>query len=235
MKILKDIANPDKIFKTMKQPIVEWGIDATTNPEEAGRLRAERSAVFKGIEENSKLIMEISNQVLTLLGGGSWIALYPRLDFYGLGFIPQLFFITPVYEYIEVSTGQEGSTYPIINPVTRNLQNASYNIYGKPYTITLNNGNLTSFYEKLIFKEALKRLPLFNKIFRETKSLVKKQLEERVKAGVPFSFYSPTVGYINYTKIPRLVTRPTEFEDTYSISITVEEIEVGYLEDFNFK
>ncbi|QMU99797.1 DUF792 family protein (plasmid) [Borrelia sp. A-FGy1] len=228
--LFKKITNPDKLLDLVKDS--PWGLDDTNNPS----LKLEREKAYKTIKANSRLILEICNQIIVLFGSGSnWMALYPRLDFLGLGFIPQLFLISATNEYIEISTGQDGATYPVINPVTRNLQNASYNIYGKPYTITLNEGILTSFYEKIIFDEALKRIPAFNAVFRETKTLVRKQLEERVKAGVPFSFFSPLTGYIGYTKIPRLVSRPTEYEGTYNISITIEEIEVGYIEDFEFE
>ncbi|AYE37010.1 hypothetical protein DB313_05785 (plasmid) [Borrelia turcica IST7] len=226
----KKVTNPDKFLDIIKD--AKWGADDTEN----AKLKLEREKAYTFIKANSKLILEICNQIILLFGRGSnWMALYPRLDFYGLGFIPQLFLISATNEYMEISTGQDGSSYPVINPVTRNLQNASYNIYGKPYTITLNEGILTSFYEKIIFDESLKRIPALNAILRETKSLVRKQLEERVKAGVPFSFFSPLTGYIPYTKIPRLVSRPTEYEGTYNVSISIEEIEVGYLEDFEFE
>ncbi|WKC58460.1 DUF792 family protein [Borrelia sp. P9F1] len=226
----KKITNPDKLLDVIKDAKWGSGEDGDTP------LMLEKEKAYTFIKANSKIILEICNQIILLFGRGSnWMALYPRLDFYGLGFIPQLFLISATNEYMEISTGQDGASYPIINPLTRNLQNASYNIYGKPYTISLNDGILTSFYEKIIFDETLKRIPALNAVFRETKSLVRKQLEERVKAGVPFSFFSPLTGYIAYTKIPRLVTRPTEFEGTYNVSISIEEIDVGYLEDFEFE
>ncbi|WP_419255502.1 DUF792 family protein, partial [Borreliella afzelii] len=51
-------------------------------------------------EEIFQIIKDVATQIFALFGTDNFLALFPRPDFRGFGYVPQLFFIKPKTELI---------------------------------------------------------------------------------------------------------------------------------------
>uniref|UniRef100_UPI001C0277CB DUF792 family protein n=1 Tax=Borreliella bavariensis TaxID=664662 RepID=UPI001C0277CB len=78
-------------------------------------------------EETSQLIKDIGTQLLALFRADNFLLLYPRPDFRGFGYVPQLFFIIPKTQLISRSYNTSYSKRPVINYYDRKAQYVSYN------------------------------------------------------------------------------------------------------------
>lgn len=178
--------------------------------------------------QNFQLIKDICNQLASLGSDSSFIVLFPRMDFKGLGFIPQLFFIHPKHDLVISNITANTSDKPVLDIWNRNAKYASYNVITQPQTISLNNGILTSIPSLAI--SYLKRINLFQQALTFEANLIKEQLKERVLSGVYFSIYSPSFGLHELSVITSLTTNNTPYIDEVEISLQIK-----IVKSFNIK
>lgn len=172
------------------------------------------------IQDNFQLIKDVCNQVFSLFHDSSFLVLFPRMDFKGLGYVPQLFFIHPKKDLLISNITATTTDKPVINYFHRNAQFASYNVISHPQVITLNKGILTSIPSMLL--GFLKKSIFFSYILTFESNLVKEQLKERVMAGVPFSIYSPSIGLHELAVITSLNTNATPYIDEVEVSCSIK-------------
>lgn len=172
------------------------------------------------LQDNFQLIKDVCNQVFSLFHDSSFLVLFPRMDFKGLGYVPQLFFIHPKRDLLISSISVTTTDKPTINYLHRNAKYASYNIISQPQVITLNKAILTSVPSMLL--SYLKRSIFFNYVLTFESNLIKEQLKERVMAGVPFTIYSPSIGFHELAVITSLNTNSTPYIDEVEISCSLK-------------
>uniref|UniRef100_UPI001BFFF6ED DUF792 family protein n=1 Tax=Borreliella bavariensis TaxID=664662 RepID=UPI001BFFF6ED len=139
-------------------------------------------------EEIRQLIKDIATQLFALFGADNFLLLYPRPDFRGFGYVPQLFFIKPKTELITRTYNTSCSKRPVINYYNRKAEYVSYNPVMTGEHISLSGGVLTSMYKHML---SIFKMTIFgNCLLRFDAHLVKEQLANRLQAQVPFSVYS---------------------------------------------
>ncbi|WP_038358929.1 DUF792 family protein [Borrelia hispanica] len=168
----------------------------------------------------TNLIKEIVTQTLSLFVHDNFIVLFPRLDFKGLGYIPQLFFIKPKNELISITYNTSCSKRPIVNYYTRKAGYVSYNPILNSEIISLNSGVLTSFYKEII--EDMQASIFGSAILQYDSHLVKTQLNNRIEAGVPFTAFSPAFGIKEVVTLTSITLKDTPNIDEVEISLTME-------------
>ncbi len=172
--------------------------------------------------ENSQLIRDITIQLFALFGADNFLLLFPRPDFKGFGYVPQLFFIKPKTELITRTYNTSCSKRPVINYYDRKAEYVSYNPVMTGEHISLNGGVLTSLYKEML--SPLKKTVFGNSLLRFDAHLVKEQLANRLQAQVPFTIYSPTFGFKELAIITSLTFKDTPFIDEVEVSLSIEVI-----------
>ncbi|WP_419260357.1 DUF792 family protein, partial [Borreliella afzelii] len=143
-------------------------------------------------EEIFQIIKDVATQIFALFGADNFLAIFPRPDFRGFGYVPQLFFIKPKTELITRTYNTSCSKRPVINYYDRKAEYVSYNPVMTGENISLSGGVLTSLYKEML--SPLKMTVFGNSLLRFDAHLAKEQLANRLQAQVPFSVYSPTFG-----------------------------------------
>ncbi|WP_187983485.1 DUF792 family protein [Borreliella bavariensis] len=171
-------------------------------------------------EEIRQLIKDIATQLFALFGADNFLLLYPRPDFRGFGYVPQLFFIKPKTELITRTYNTSCSKRPVINYYNRKAEYVSYNPVMTGEHISLSGGVLTSMYKHML---SIFKMTIFgNCLLRFDAHLVKEQLANRLQAQVPFSVYSPTFGLKELAIITSLTFKDTPFIDEVEVSLSME-------------
>ncbi|WP_215540061.1 DUF792 family protein [Borreliella bavariensis] len=171
-------------------------------------------------EEIRQLIKDIATQLFALFGADNFLLLYPRPDFRGFGYVPQLFFIKPKTELITRTYNASCSKRPVINYYNRKAEYVSYNPVMTGEHISLSGGVLTSMYKHML---SIFKMTIFgNCLLRFDAHLVKEQLANRLQAQVPFSVYSPTFGLKELAIITSLTFKDTPFIDEVEVSLSME-------------
>ncbi|WP_422850030.1 DUF792 family protein, partial [Borreliella afzelii] len=78
-------------------------------------------------EEIFQIIKDVATQIFALFGADNFLAIFPRPDFRGFGYVPQLFFIKPKTELITRTYNTSCSKRPVINYYDRKAEYVSYN------------------------------------------------------------------------------------------------------------
>ncbi|WP_418906416.1 DUF792 family protein (plasmid) [Borreliella tanukii] len=180
--------------------------------------------------ENSQLIRDITIQLFALFGADNFLLLFPRPDFKGFGYVPQLFFIKPKTELITRTYNTSCSKRPVINYYDRKAEYVSYNPVMTGEHISLNGGVLTSLYKEML--SPLKKTVFGNSLLRFDAHLVKEQLANRLQAQVPFTIYSPTFGFKELAIITNLSFKDTPFIDEVEVSLSMEVVKTFTLEKY---
>ncbi|WP_418906393.1 DUF792 family protein (plasmid) [Borreliella tanukii] len=180
--------------------------------------------------ENSQLIRDITIQLFALFGADNFLLLFPRPDFKGFGYVPQLFFIKPKTELITRTYNTSCSKRPVINYYDRKAEYVSYNPVMTGEHISLNGGVLTSLYKEML--SPLKKTVFGNSLLRFDAHLVKEQLANRLQAQVPFTIYSPTFGFKELAIITSLTFKDTPFIDEVEVSLSIEVVKTFTLEKY---
>ncbi|APJ09388.1 DUF792 family protein [Borreliella afzelii] len=181
-------------------------------------------------EEIRQLIKDIATQLFTFFGADNFLLLFPRLDFKGFGYVPQLFFIKPKTELISRTYNTSCSKRPVINYYDRKAEYVSYNPVMTGEHISLSGGILTSMYKDML--SIFKTTVFGNFLFRFDSHLVKEQLANRLQAQVPFTIYSPTFGLKELAIITNLTFKDTPFIDEVEVSLSIEVVKTFTLEKY---
>ncbi|WP_373585071.1 DUF792 family protein, partial [Borreliella afzelii] len=173
-------------------------------------------------EEIFQIIKDVATQIFALFGADNFLAIFPRPDFRGFGYVPQLFFIKPKTELITRTYNTSCSKRPVINYYDRKAEYVSYNPVMTGENISLSGGVLTSLYKEML--SPLKMTVFGNSLLRFDAHLAKEQLANRLQAQVPFSVYSPTFGLKELAIITSLTFKDTPFIDEVEVSLSIEVI-----------
>ncbi|AJY73159.1 hypothetical protein BAFK78_N016 (plasmid) [Borreliella afzelii K78] len=211
-----NIVNETKIIspseKENSPDIINANIDNKENKKEEGMSS----------EEIFQIIKDVATQIFALFGADNFLALFPRPDFRGFGYVPQLFFIKPKTELISRTYNTSCSKRPVINYYDRKAEYVSYNPVMTGENISLSGGVLTSLYKEML--SPLKMTVFGNSLLRFDAHLAKEQLANRLQAQVPFSVYSPTFGLKELAIITNLTFKDTPFIDEVEVSLSIEVI-----------
>ncbi|AYE36832.1 hypothetical protein DB313_04860 (plasmid) [Borrelia turcica IST7] len=184
--------------------------------------------MFSILEKTTLLIREIVSQVLSLSSASNFIALFPRPDFKGLAYLPQVFFVFPKKGSVEEHLSSISSQRAVINIANRHSEFVNYNVTANPEVITLNNAVLSSLYEKVLL-DNLRVTPFANSALEFNSNFVKMQFRERFKAGVYYTIYGPSIGFYETAIINSLKMKSTPFIDELDISLQIKIVKT-----FNF-
>ncbi|ADQ30043.1 conserved hypothetical protein (plasmid) [Borreliella burgdorferi N40] len=177
-----------------------------------------------------QIVKDVTTQIFALFGADNFLVLFPRPDFRGFGYIPQLFFIKPKNELITRTYTTTYSKRPVINYYNRKSEHVSYNPTMIGENISLSGGVLTSLYKEML--SMLKMTPFGNSMLRFDVHFAKEQLANRLQAQVPFSVYSPTFGLKELAIITSLTFKDTPFIDEIEVSLSMEIIKTFTLEKY---
>ncbi|AWG43280.1 hypothetical protein CR532_04600 (plasmid) [Candidatus Borreliella tachyglossi] len=173
------------------------------------------------LEKTTLLIKEVINQILSLANVSNFIALFPRPDFNGLGYLPQVFFVFPKRGAVEENLSSISSDRAVINISSRRSEFVSYNITAKPEIITLNNAILSSIYDRVLL-DHLRVTPFANSVLEFNSNFVKMQFRERFKSGIYYTIYGPVIGLHETAIISSLKLKSTPFIDELDISLQIK-------------
>ncbi len=177
-----------------------------------------------------QIVKDVTTQIFALFGADNFLVLFPRPDFRGFGYIPQLFFIKPKNELITRTYTTTYSKKPVINYYNRKSEHVSYNPTMIGENISLSGGVLTSLYKEML--SMLKMTPFGNSMLRFDVHFAKEQLANRLQAQVPFSVYSPTFGLKELAIITSLTFKDTPFIDEIEVSLSMEIVKTFTLEKY---
>ncbi|MCD2309315.1 hypothetical protein CV667_05115 [Borreliella burgdorferi] len=177
-----------------------------------------------------QIVKDVTTQIFALFGADNFLVLFPRPDFRGFGYIPQLFFIKPKNELITRTYTTTYSKRPVINYYNRKSEHVSYNPTMIGENISLSGGVLTSLYKEML--SMLKMTPFGNSMLRFDVHFAKEQLANRLQAQVPFSVYSPTFGLKELAIITSLTFKDTPFIDEIEVSLSMEIVKTFTLEKY---
>ncbi|WP_210360938.1 DUF792 family protein [Borreliella garinii] len=177
-----------------------------------------------------QIVRDVTTQIFALFGADNFLVLFPRPDFRGFGYVPQLFFIKPKNELITRTYTTTYSKRPVINYYNRKSEHVSYNPSMIGENISLNGAVLTSLYKEML--SPLKMTPFGNSMLRFDVHFVKEQLANRLQAQVPFSVYSPTFGLKELAIITNLTFRDTPYIDEIEVSLSMEIVKTFSLEKY---
>ncbi|AHH08982.1 DUF792 family protein (plasmid) [Borrelia anserina] len=181
--------------------------------------------MFKDV---TALILEVVNHILSLSSSSSYIALFPRPDFKGFLYLPQVFFVFPKAGAIEENLSSTSSQRAVVDLNTRHSEFISYNVTANPGIITITNGILSSIYDKVLI-ENLKLTPFANSVLEFSSNFVKMQFREKVKEGIYYTIYGPSVGFHETVIINSLKIKSTSFIDEVDVSLQIKIVKT-----FNF-
>lgn len=219
----KNIINIKTISPTEK----ENSTDIINTNNDNGEKNKEREMSHAEIFQ---IIKDVATQIFALFGADNFLALFPRPDFRGFGYVPQLFFIKPKAQLITRTYNTSCSKRPVINYYDRKAEYVSYNPVMTGEHISLNGGVLTSLYKEML--SPLKNTVFVNSLLRFDSHLVKEQLANRLQAQVPFTIYSPTFGLKELAIITSLTFTDTPFIDEVEVSLSIEVVKTFTLEKY---
>ncbi|ACL34540.1 DUF792 family protein [Borreliella garinii] len=219
----KNIINIKTISPTEK----ENSTDIINTNNDNGEKNKEREMSHAEIFQ---IIKDVATQIFALFGADNFLALFPRPDFRGFGYVPQLFFIKPKAQLITRTYNTSCSKRPVINYYDRKAEYVSYNPVMTGEHISLNGGVLTSLYKEML--SPLKNTVFGNSLLRFDSHLVKEQLANRLQAQVPFTIYSPTFGLKELAIITSLTFTDTPFIDEVEVSLSIEVVKTFTLEKY---
>ncbi|UPA17007.1 DUF792 family protein (plasmid) [Borrelia coriaceae] len=179
-------------------------------------------------EDVTALIKKVVDHVLSLSNSSNFIALFPRPDFKGLVYVPQVFFVFPKLGAIEENLSSISSQRAVINLSTRNSEFVSYNVTANPTMITISNAVLSSIYDKKL-AENLKTTPFANSALEFDSNFIKMQFREKFKSGIYYTVYGPSIGFHETAIINSLKIKGTSFVDEIDISLQIKLVKT-----FNF-
>lgn len=177
-----------------------------------------------------QIVRDVTTQIFALFGADNFLVLFPRPDFRGFGYVPQLFFIKPKNELITRTYNTSYSKRPVINYYNRKSEYVSYNPAMTGENISVNGAVLTSLYKEML--SPLKMTPFGNSMLRFDVHLAKEQLANRLQAQVPFSVYSPTFGLKELAIITNLTFKDTPYIDEIEVNLSMEIVKTFSLEKY---
>ncbi|WP_418905391.1 DUF792 family protein (plasmid) [Borreliella turdi] len=177
-----------------------------------------------------QIVKNVTTQIFALFGADNFLVLFPRPDFRGFGYVPQLFFVKPKNQLISRTYNTSCSKRPVINYYDRKAEYVSYNPVMTGENISLSGGVLTSLYKEML--SPLKMTVFGNSLLRFDTHLVKEQLANRLQAQVPFTIYSPTFGLKELAIITSLTFTDTPFIDEVEVSLSIEVVKTFTLEKY---
>ncbi|WKC87684.1 DUF792 family protein [Borreliella japonica] len=172
-------------------------------------------------EQVTKLIENVVNQISSLASSSNFVLLFPRLDFKGLGYIPQLFFIFVKHDLIEENLSSVSSDRAVIDFTNTKSEYVNFNITTRPEIVTINKGILSSIYDKTLLR-VLKETPFMNSALEFNSNFIKMQFRQRFNLGVYYSMYSPSVGFHKVVSINSLKLKDTVYLEEIEISLQVK-------------
>ncbi|AJA90735.1 hypothetical protein OY14_04610 (plasmid) [Borreliella chilensis] len=172
-------------------------------------------------EQATKLIKDVINQISSLVSISNFVLLFPRLDFKGLGYIPQLFFIFVKHDLIEENLSSVSSDRAVIDFTSTKSEYVNFNITPRPEIVTINKGVLSSIYDKTLIR-ALKATPFMNSALEFNSNFIKMQFRQRFNSGVYYSMYSPSVGFHEVVSINSLKLKDTVYLEEVEVSLQVK-------------
>ncbi|WP_038359574.1 DUF792 family protein [Borrelia hispanica] len=176
----------------------------------------------------TSMILDIVNHVLSLSVSSNFIVLFPRPDFKGFVYVPQLFFIFPKSKPTEESFSNASSEQGTVNVNLKEGEVLSYNVVSNPEIINVSNGILSSIHDKFLI-EHLKKTSYANSVLEFNVNFVKVHFRERFKMGFYYSVYGPMIGFHELTIINSLKFRDTAFIEEINVSLQIK-----ILKTFNF-
>lgn len=219
----KNIINIKTISPTEKENSTDIRNTNNDNGEKNKEREMSHAEIFQ-------IIKDVATQIFALFGADNFLALFPRPDFRGFGYVPQLFFIKPKAQLITRTYNTSCSKRPVINYYDRKAEYVSYNPVMTGEHISLNGGVLTSLYKEML--SPLKNTVFGNSLLRFDSHLVKEQLANRLQAQVPFTIYSPTFGLKELAIITSLAFTDTPFIDEVEVSLSIEVVKTFTLEKY---
>ncbi|WP_215535894.1 DUF792 family protein [Borreliella bavariensis] len=219
----KNIINNKTISPTEKENSTDIINTTNDNGEKNKEKEMSHAEIFQ-------IIKDVATQIFALFGADNFLALFPRPDFRGFGYVPQLFFIKPKTQLITRTYNTSCSKRPVINYYDRKAEYVSYNPVMTGEHISLNGGVLTSLYKEML--SPLKMTVFGNSLLRFDAHLVKEQLANRLQAQVPFTIYSPTFGLKELAIITSLTFTDTPFIDEVEVSLSIELVKTFTLEKY---
>ncbi|APQ15708.1 hypothetical protein BLA33_05045 (plasmid) [Borreliella garinii] len=219
----KNIINNKTISPTEKENSTDIINTTNDNGEKNKEKEMSHAEIFQ-------IIKDVATQIFALFGADNFLALFPRPDFRGFGYVPQLFFIKPKTQLITRTYNTSCSKRPVINYYDRKAEYVSYNPVMTGEHISLNGGVLTSLYKEML--SPLKMTVFGNSLLRFDAHLVKEQLANRLQAQVPFTIYSPTFGLKELAIITSLTFTNTPFIDEVEVSLSIEVVKTFTLEKY---
>lgn len=219
----KNIINIKTISPTEKENSTDIRNTNNDNGEKNKEREMSHAEIFQ-------IIKDVATQIFALFGADNFLALFPRPDFRGFGYVPQLFFIKPKAQLITRTYNTSCSKRPVINYYDRKAEYVSYNPVMTGEHISLNGGVLTSLYKEML--SPLKNTVFGNSLLRFDSHLVKEQLANRLQAQVPFTIYSPTFGLKELAIITSLTFTDTPFIDEVEVSLSIEVVKTFTLEKY---
>lgn len=219
----KNIINNKTISPTEKENSTDIINTTNDNGEKNKEKEMSHAEIFQ-------IIKDVATQIFALFGADNFLALFPRPDFRGFGYVPQLFFIKPKTQLITRTYNTSCSKRPVINYYDRKAEYVSYNPVMTGEHISLNGGVLTSLYKEML--SPIKMTVFGNSLLRFDAHLVKEQLANRLQAQVPFTIYSPTFGLKELAIITSLTFTDTPFIDEVEVSLSIEVVKTFTLEKY---
>ncbi|WKC84934.1 DUF792 family protein [Borreliella lusitaniae] len=172
-------------------------------------------------KQTTKLIKEVVNQISSLVSISNFVLLFPRLDFKGLGYIPQLFFIFVKHDLIEENLSSISSQRAVIDFTNKKSEYVNFNITTRPEIVTINKGILSSIYDKTLLR-VLRETPFMNSALEFNSNFIKMQFRNRFSLGVYYSMYSPSLGFHEVVSINSLKLKDTVYLEEVEVSLQVK-------------
>ncbi|ACL34811.1 DUF792 family protein (plasmid) [Borreliella garinii] len=171
--------------------------------------------------QTTRLIEDVVNQISSLASISNFVLLFPRLDFKGLGYIPQLFFIFVKHDLIEENLSSISSDRAVIDFINTKSEYVNFNITPRPEIVIINKGILSSIYDKTLIR-ALKETPFMNSVLEFNSNFIKMQFRQRFNLGIYYSMYSPSVGFHEVVSINSLKLKDTVYLEEVEVSLQVK-------------
>ncbi|MBB6043280.1 DUF792 family protein (plasmid) [Borreliella yangtzensis] len=172
-------------------------------------------------KQTTRLIEDVVNQISSLASISNFVLLFPRLDFKGLGYIPQLFFIFIKNDLIEENLSSISSDRAVIDFTNTKSEYVNFNITTRPEIISINKGILSSIYDKTLLR-VLKETPFMNSALEFNSNFIKMQFRQRFNLGVYYSMYSPSVGFHEVVSINSLKLKDTVYLEEVEVSLQLK-------------
>ncbi|WP_024653719.1 DUF792 family protein [Borrelia persica] len=176
----------------------------------------------------TSMILEVVNNTFSLAVSPNFIVLFPRPDFKGSVYVPQLFVILPKSKPPEESFSNISNEQAAVNVDSAQGEFFNYNVSSNPEIINISNGILSSVYDKGLV-ELLKKTSFANSVLEFDTNFVKLHFREKFKMGAYYSVYGPLLGFHEVAIINSLKFMDTAFIEEINVSLRIK-----ILKTFNF-